>query len=499
MKKWTYPSVAFCAPFVLYCYSLAPTFLWSDSSKLALQVFHRQLHTFSHGQHSFHTLMGILFTWLPFEFAVTQHLLSAFFGALTILLLFLLFRLLGCREGVSLLGSLIIGVSHSFWLYSVITETYTIHAFFLVLQLLLVQAYRKTSRIIFFSLIFFCMGFALYNHSAAILFVLPLTVLVFIRAPFKFPMVLTAVVAFLLGVSPIFLVPALELGVIKVFEMFFRDTGSHVVTFVAIDKIIREWWKVPLYLGYQFPSLALLAGLAGFWKLMKRDAAFHWALCSIFILNTGLALGYFLQRQFALLISSYLIFGVWIVTGLEYHVLDSFLGTNKVLKRLGLLSMLLFPLVVYHTLPELYKKSGLNLIQIRSLSHRDSISYFFTPDKRKVDGARVYAEEVFKLVEENAVIVGDFNSGMALKYYQEVEKKRQDILLALEIDRIYFSHSIPSERAKELSALLGRYGNTALYLADSYEPYYNVSHLESEFFLRKIGPIIKVEPKYQNR
>ncbi|MCP4405267.1 MAG: hypothetical protein GY801_49200 [bacterium] len=35
MKRWLYALLAFCAPFTLYCFTLAPTFLWADSSKLA--------------------------------------------------------------------------------------------------------------------------------------------------------------------------------------------------------------------------------------------------------------------------------------------------------------------------------------------------------------------------------------------------------------------------------------------------------------------------------
>jgi hypothetical protein len=152
--------------------------------------------------------------------------------------------------------------------------------------------------------------------------------------------------------------------------------------------------------------------------------------------------------------------------------------------------MLVLPCLLYYSFPTLYKKSGLELVQIRELPYRDSIEYFFTPDKSRVSGALRYAREVFEVVEPHAIIIADFNPGLALKYYQEVNSIRKDVSILIEIDSIYFFSQAP---VKDLVDLLREHINGPLYLADSYEPYYFTTQLNNFFDIRRIGPILKVE------
>ena len=94
----------------------------------------------------------------------------------------------------------------------------------------------------------------------------------FTDTPLRSRKIVFAIAALLVGVSPTFLVPALRLGLGPTIEKIIQDTGGHMMTFVSLNKIAEEYWKLPLYLGYQFPTLALLSGFIGFNELKKRDA-----------------------------------------------------------------------------------------------------------------------------------------------------------------------------------------------------------------------------------
>ncbi|MEW6456584.1 MAG: DUF2723 domain-containing protein [Acidobacteriota bacterium] len=131
------PIIIFILTFLFYLKTLAPTFLWSDSSKLCLFVKNKEIFSFSHGIHPAHTILGILFSYLPFDLAYSQNLMSAFFSSFALALFYLLCRELIGSPRVAFITSLTLSVSHTFWLYSVINETYSLLIFSLTLILLL--------------------------------------------------------------------------------------------------------------------------------------------------------------------------------------------------------------------------------------------------------------------------------------------------------------------------------------------------------------------------
>ena len=85
-----------------------------------------------------HTMIGHVFSKIPIgSVAARIHALSAFFGALTCMLVFLLIdRLIACRS-MAYLGALSYGLSLRFWSQSIIAEIYTLNTFFFFLLLYL--------------------------------------------------------------------------------------------------------------------------------------------------------------------------------------------------------------------------------------------------------------------------------------------------------------------------------------------------------------------------
>lgn len=121
--------------FILYLITLSPTVTWGDSAKLTMFVHNTEI-SIRQGYHPLHTIIGLLFSYLPFgDYAYRQNLMSACFGALTVGLVYLiLFR--WTRSVVAAIGgALSLTVSHVFWMLSVINESYTLFAFSMVLML----------------------------------------------------------------------------------------------------------------------------------------------------------------------------------------------------------------------------------------------------------------------------------------------------------------------------------------------------------------------------
>jgi 4-amino-4-deoxy-L-arabinose transferase-like glycosyltransferase len=94
-----------------------------------------------------HTLLGWLFTHLPFGTVEWRaHFLSGVFGALTCAVLWLLARRLTGSALAAWVSALALGLSQVFWSQAIIAEVYTLNTFLFVTAWLLVVAYRDSGR-----------------------------------------------------------------------------------------------------------------------------------------------------------------------------------------------------------------------------------------------------------------------------------------------------------------------------------------------------------------
>ncbi len=132
----------FAGVFGLYLRTLAPGLLFGDSGEFQVAAWTLGL---AHPTgYPLYLLLGSLWQHLLALFGVSPafalNCVSAFFGALTVSLLYLtlidwLQSALGVRRLVALLGALLLAVNPTFWSQSLIAEVYTLHAFFLILIL----------------------------------------------------------------------------------------------------------------------------------------------------------------------------------------------------------------------------------------------------------------------------------------------------------------------------------------------------------------------------
>jgi len=180
-KQWPHLVVVFVALFSVYAYSAPRTVTLEDDGLFIMSSYFLGI---DHPPgYPLLTLLGKLFTLLPVgSIALRVHLLSAFFGALTCVALWLVVRALVADAVSAYTGAVLYGLSATFWSQAIIAETYTLNAFFFfcLFYLALVFLATKNLRVLYvFAGVF---GLSLANHWPLMLLSTPCLVLLLLPA-----------------------------------------------------------------------------------------------------------------------------------------------------------------------------------------------------------------------------------------------------------------------------------------------------------------------------
>jgi len=173
--------VVFVALFGVYAYSAPRTVTLEDDGLFIMSSYFLGI---DHPPgYPLLTLLGRLFTLLPVgSIALRVHLLSAFFGALTCVALWLVVRALFADAVSAYTGAVLYGLSATFWSQAIIAETYTLNTFFFfcLFYLALVFLATKNLRVLYvFAGVF---GLSLANHWPLMLLSTPCLVLLLLPA-----------------------------------------------------------------------------------------------------------------------------------------------------------------------------------------------------------------------------------------------------------------------------------------------------------------------------
>jgi len=132
------------AAFLLYLRTLAPSVACIFCDSLEFQLVTYRLGIAHPTGYPLYTLLGKLFTILPLgDVAYRVNLMSAFFGALTVALLYLTMRLALKFRVAALLGALVFAVSPVFWSQALMAEVYTLNSAFVALILFLLLCWKE--------------------------------------------------------------------------------------------------------------------------------------------------------------------------------------------------------------------------------------------------------------------------------------------------------------------------------------------------------------------
>lgn len=165
----------------LYIRTLAPSLLWGDSAEF--QTLSYTLGMTHPSGYMTQIMLGKLFTYIPIgNIAYRVNLMSAFFGAWTVALVYLIVRMLGGRSIAGISASLLLGLTPLFWWRSLIAESYTPAAAMIATIWLLFLFWRHTQTWIYLFLAGLAGGLSLGIHSTVVMSTLPVLIIMGLTA-----------------------------------------------------------------------------------------------------------------------------------------------------------------------------------------------------------------------------------------------------------------------------------------------------------------------------
>jgi tetratricopeptide (TPR) repeat protein len=445
--------ILFALTLGMYLFTLCPTIYWEDSA--AFSSVHALLGIPHSPGFPIYVLLGRLFLLFPVtDTAFLSNLMSAFWGSISLVILFLLICSLKWNDKnklvpldpiyllSSMAGVLFLAFTSSFWLQTVRAEVYTLNLFFTVILIFLAIKWADNDSSLdsfkLFALFSFVFGLSLTNHPLLIVTLAPAFLLYFLMTDgqrFLTPTrLMMGMLFFLLGTSvylylPIRagLSPAVNWGnphtVFGLLSYLLRTSQPVVAsTAVGLPYIQR--------LGFNLSFPVIQFGLAFFWLavvgalwLYHSDRKTFLFTFGIFILNllTASWAADFSLRNYDLLgylLPSLSMFAVWFALGMNFA-----------------LSWLAEKLKARQKVTESGKGLALNqgiwyvVLGIIILSPLVQICRnYATCNKRSQTWAYRYADQILSSVKKDAVIlVGDDNTLTPLWYLNLASGKRPDV------------------------------------------------------------------------
>ncbi|MCL4377172.1 MAG: DUF2723 domain-containing protein [Actinobacteria bacterium] len=288
-------SLAFSVPFIIYLLTLEHKLVGGDTTWYAIQI--PQMKVLVPTGYPTFSLIGKLMSIIPIgDLAYRLNLISAIFGALTILFLFLAVNKLVKNEFISLAGSLSFAFLFIFWFFANRLEFDTLNSFFIALIIYTALLYNESKQRRDLYLFFFCIGLSLTDHPIAF-FVMPaFLIYIIIINPKIFKSFKAIVLSLVFLILPLILyvyIPIRSLqgyGTVTTLKKFIyyvtgRKTTGEVHGGTFGDKNLHEIFNVfkefILIIYNNFGIVLIIIAIAGFVYLWIKNWKF--ALVSIFI------------------------------------------------------------------------------------------------------------------------------------------------------------------------------------------------------------------------
>ncbi|HEX7400627.1 MAG TPA: DUF2723 domain-containing protein, partial [candidate division Zixibacteria bacterium] len=437
----------------IYLFTLCPTIYWEDSAAFS------SVHVLLGIPHSpgfpLYVLLGRLFLLLPIgNSAFLSNLMSAFWGSLSLVILFLLISLLKRSDQdrskprtllfplSGAVGILFLAFTSSFWLQTIRAEVYTLNVFFtLILIFLSIKWADSTTSIISSQLLLlfsFIFGLSLANHPLLIITLAPAFLLHYLMTDAKRFLVPTrlmlGIVFVLLGTS-IYLYLPIRANLSPAINWGNPDTLPGLISYLlrtSQPTVSSAEIGFPYLqrLGFNLSFPVIQFGLAFFWLGVvgalwlynTNRKIFLFTFC-IFILNlltTSWASDFSLRNYDLLgyLLPSLSMFAIWFAFGINFVLswLEGMLkvgqkvaesGKSRILNH-GLWYVLMGIIVLLPLFQVWRNYSGCN--------------------KKPQTWAYRYADQILSSVKKDALIlIGDDNTLTPLWYLSLASGKRPDV------------------------------------------------------------------------
>ncbi len=505
------PLIIFILTFSFYIKFLAPSIFEGDSAEFCIACY--TLGIPHPNGYPIYTWIGHLFTMIPIgSIAFRVNLMSAFFGAATVSLIYIIiFKLIKLNNRfnsennsiksfkkvltsninvyryIAVIAAVSFALSKIFWSQAEIAEVYTLNAFFVAFIILILLKWSENREIKLLYLFFFVYGLSIGAHTSDILF-MPVFLLFILwndyRVFLNYKNFLLFLIFLLIGLSQFiyifiraFQYPEYTVITPGVYEWWNLITAKQFNSYfiISISKIpnrILMYWD---YLKMDFFIIGIILGIIGIMGLLKRNIKILVLLSLMFVLNITFYLNYYVFDVEVMFIPSFLIFSIFIGMGLftafdfiknlskNYKIKISFkkfeIDFLKLFILIMLVSSLLIPVNSYFT----------NYNQIQE-SNNDNFAYF--------------AYTTLNEIPSNSTIITYWKSYIAFKYFQMIYKINPNVTI-MAVEEEYLLNTT-NQKIKN--------GNVFVF--------HNIGSISSDYYLipylgfSDIGTIYKLEKIY---
>ena len=416
----------FVLTFLAYLKTMAPGVVGFDSAELVTGVYTQGIvHPTGYPTY---LMLGKLFSCLPFENSAFRiNLMSAFFASLSVVLLyFVLLRLLKDWK-LAWLGSLFFAFSNYFWQMALVAEVYTLHTFFLSLNLLWVLRWRQDGGNKNLSAFAFCMGLSMTNHVSSAVFMPGFAWLILSSPHWKWPQLKTWLKLgglFAFGLLPYLYFPIraashpalnyadtyYEVNLTTLKGMWWMVSGKayRFYTFAySLKQIPQEVFRFLGFLWRNFFGVGFVFGLLGICHLWKTNKHILTGIFLVFFANVFFFVNYAVYDKDTMFLPAYLTWAIFCAFGMLMicNWLEDWIkigGMPRFVKNAFLVMLFLLNILAV----------GLNWKWLDMSEHTVAADF---------------AQEVLVNASKDATVIASWSPAVVLEYYQLVEGRRKDL------------------------------------------------------------------------
>ncbi|MBW1740174.1 MAG: DUF2723 domain-containing protein [Deltaproteobacteria bacterium] len=423
-----YASIVFLVPMFIYNLTICPALYPGDSGEFVASAF--CLGNPHNAGYPLYCLMGKLFCLLPIgNLAFRLNLMSSFFAALAVLLVYAIVWKLTSEAMAALSTALIFAFSPTLWSQTVCAEVYTLHTFFVALIIAVLFLWyddQNLKRLLVFA---FLVALSFANHiqtvmlAPAVLFVIGISKRTLLLRPRN---LLLISLVFLLGLSVYLYLPvrteagsSIHWGDPNTLDQFIKQVtaSAHRHGYV----LTRSW---PEYgqraidtLGLVFSQyhLLLIFGVIGFFKCLSRTWKLFWLCLFVFDFVYTIFLNIISLEITAFNLPSSVAAAILIGLGMAYVLRNA--SKHHILKRVH----------------QRYSKSFLIVLPVIPL-----VFNFYQNDQKQNYVAYEHGINVLRTVNSHGtLLVGSDNTVFPVVYLRLAEGMREDIRLYDHYDIIF--------------------------------------------------------------
>lgn len=426
-------AAAFGGPFLVYLLTVAPTIYNLDSAELTTAAATGGIVRAT--GYPLYLLAGYTWSWLPIgDVGYRLNLFSAFNGALTVALAERILRRWTVSPSAAFGALGLLTVAPFFWGLSLIAEVYTLHTAFMAGIILLLLRWADDPTPHRLALVGLTVGLSLAHHAATVLLIPGCVWYVLIVAPRRAlapGSIFLGLAAVLAGLS-VYLYLPLRYQFMPAFNYAGRydATGAFIpvnlltpaglwwlisgrafagemLAYRGLD-LWGEVWRFVGQLWRAFFALGVGPGLLGMIILWRRD----WRLGGMLLLMFGCSAGFYIDYRVidkdTMFLPTYLLWTLWLGFGYQW-LIDWIRPASKEGERLAQRKVWI-----------------LRAVMIGAVFLAMAWNWSLV-DLSRDWSTRTQSEEIYSLVQDNALIFGWWDTAPPLQYLQLVEGQRPDV------------------------------------------------------------------------